>query len=69
MEYRTFLKIDTATLYIIMQMATFSTQRKPTQTNRYGKNSEGLSESSLERGMNVPKCQELGIPCLFLKEL
>jgi len=31
-----------------MQMATFSTQRKPTQTNRYGKNGEDLSESTLE---------------------
>ena len=47
-------------------MATSSNQRKPTQTNRYGKNGKGLSESTLERGMLVERCQELGRPYMFL---
>ncbi len=63
-----------------MQMATLSIPWKPIQTNRHGKIGEGLSVSTLERGMLVEKCIrgksfgapkllpriELGRPYMFL---
>jgi hypothetical protein len=39
----------------MMQVATFSQLRKPTQWNRFGEILEGLSGSTLERGMYEEK--------------
>jgi hypothetical protein len=39
------------------------TNQKPRQRNRYGEISEGLPGSTIEHGMRVEKCQELGRPC------
>lgn len=46
-------------------MAMVLTLQKPTQRTRYGKRPEGLSGSTLERGMRGEKRQELGSPCRF----
>jgi hypothetical protein len=44
------------------------TNQKPRQRNRYGEISEGLPGSTIERGMRVEKCQELGRTCWLLIE-
>ena len=49
-------------------MATFLKRRKPTQNSRYGKTVDGLSVSTLERGMLVEQCirgKSFGAPKLL----
>ena len=51
-----------------MQSAMLLTRQKPTQTDRFGEVCEGLSGSTLERGMGEEKRQELGRRCGFQLE-
>jgi hypothetical protein len=50
-----------------MQTAMVLTLQKPTQRQRFGELPEGLSGSTLERGMRGEKRQELGRPSWFLR--